>query len=89
MEPVTAADLAADLGLLQDDDVRAVVAELVDLHDDAIPPEIAGEVRSVLDPHGERTAPAALYWSEHQETNEPGYRSPVRGEGFYLEDDEA
>lgn len=86
-EPVTAAELAEDLGMLQDDDVRAVVAEIVDLHDDAIPPEIAGEVRSVLNPHGERTAPAALYWPGHTATNESGDRSPVRGEGFYLEDD--
>lgn len=85
-EQVTAAELAEDLGMPQDDDVRAVVESIVDLHDEDIPAEIAAEVRDVLNPHGERTAPAALYWPGNVETDEImgegiGARSPVRGEG--------
>ena len=79
---MTAAELAEDLGLLQDDDVRAVVESIVDLHDDEIPPEIAAEVRDVLNPHGERTAPAALYWPEHDK-EEPRPATPMAEEGFY------
>jgi hypothetical protein len=62
---VTAAYLAEDLGMLQDDDIRAAVAMLVDLHDDEIPAEVAVEVRDMLNPNGERNAPANLYWPGH------------------------
>lgn len=60
---ITAAELALDLGMLQDDDVRAIVAEHLglDLHDEEIPDHIAAEVRDILDHWGERTVPE-LYW---------------------------
>lgn len=86
---ILAEDLAADLGV-DPGDVRAVVESIVDLHDEGIPDEIAAEVRAILDPHGERTAPARLYWPGHEETDELGSRgigslSPTRGEGIYPE----
>lgn len=85
---ITADELALDLGMLQDDDVRVVVASVVDLDDEEIPDGIAAEVRRVLDPHGERTAPAQLYWPGHVEPGGSlgiGGASPTRGEAEYPE----
>jgi hypothetical protein len=56
----TTADLAADLGL-QEGDVDVVFKQLGE-RDPQLPDEFAGFLRRVLDPHGERTAPAAVYW---------------------------
>jgi hypothetical protein len=83
-EPITPEQLAQDLGMLQPDDVQVCVSDVLglDLHTDEIPPEIAAEVRSVLDPHGERTAPARLYWPGHP-AQVPRRRSPTDDEGFY------
>lgn len=83
MEPMTPAELAADLGMLQPDDVEVYISEVLelDLHDEVIPPEIAADVRSALNPHGERTAAARLYWPEHDEDPEPA--TPTAGEGFH------
>ena len=82
----TAAALAEDLGMLQDDDVRAYISDVLelDLHDAEIPPEIAADVRTAFNPHGERTAPANLYWPGHDEL--PGPQTPTSEEGSY--DDE-
>jgi hypothetical protein len=78
---MTTTELAEDLGFLQDDDVRHVVSELVDLHDDRIPAEWCVEVRRILDPNGERTAPAPLYWRGHPVVW--AGKSPTDGEGEY------
>ncbi len=48
--------LVDDLGVATGD-VRHLIAELVDLYEDELPPEIAAEVRRILEPHSERTAP--------------------------------
>lgn len=80
-EGMTTAELAEDLGFLQTDDVRHVVSELIDLPDDYIPAEWCVEVRWILDPHGERTAPAPLYWAGHP-VSWAG-KSPTDGEGDY------
>jgi hypothetical protein len=80
-EGMTATQLAEDLGFLQDDDVRQVLTELVDLHDEVIPAELCAEVRSILNPNGERTAPAPLYWPGHR-VSWAG-KSPTDGEGDY------
>lgn len=82
-QPVTAAELAADLGV-GEGDVQYLVSEMIDLHDDKIPPDICGEIRLMLNPHGERTAPANLYWPGHVE--EPRPASPTAEEGFYPEE---
>lgn len=79
-EGMTAQDLAEDLGMLQPDDVRHVVVEYLglDLHDEVIPPAVCVEVRDILDPVGERTAPASFYWYGH-----PVDFDPRTGEGDY------
>lgn len=83
-EGMTAQDLAADLGMLQPDDVKVLLSEYlgVDLHDDVIPAEWCVEVRDVLDPVGERTAPAPLYWGPGHPRSWAG-SSPTAGEGDY------
>jgi hypothetical protein len=88
--PIPAAALARDLGMLQPDDVEVYISEVLglDLHDEDIPAEVAADVRTAFNPHGERTAPARLYWPGNVETDEIegegiGARSPVRGEGHY------
>jgi hypothetical protein len=82
-EPIMPEQLAQDLGVLQPDDVQVCVSDLLrlDLHDE-IPPGIAAEVRSMLDPHDERTAPARLYWPGHP-ADVPPRVSPTDDEGFY------
>lgn len=86
---ISVEDLALDLAV-HPGDVVVIVESLVDLHDDDIPDVIAAEVKSVLDPHGERTAPAGFYWPGHPaeipDPDEPRGvmgMSPTRGEGFY------
>lgn len=83
---MTATDLALDLGMLQPDDVQHVLAEYlgVDLHDEEIPAVVCAEVRDVLDPMGERTAPAPLYWGPGHPRSWAG-SSPTAGEGSYDE----
>lgn len=85
-EPTTVAELAEDLGMLNPVDVQAYISDVlgIDLRDDAIPPEIAADVRTAFSPHGERTAAALLYWLDQPEDPKPV--SPTAGEGFY--DDE-
>lgn len=80
-EGMTATELAVDLGFLRDDDVRHVLSELVDLHDDVISAELCAEVRSILNPHGERSAPAPFYWPGHPFSW--AGKSPTDGEGEY------
>jgi hypothetical protein len=82
-EGMTAQDLAEDLGMLQPDDVRHVVVEHLglDLHDEIIPAAVCVEVRDVLNPNGERTAPAPLFWTGHP-VSWAG-TSPTAGEGDY------
>lgn len=82
-EGMTAMDLALDLGFLQPDDVQVVLSEHlgVDLHDEVIPAVWCVEVRWILDPNGERTAPAPFYWTGHPRSFAgPG---PTDGEGDY------
>jgi hypothetical protein len=83
-EGMTALDLAEDLGMLQDDDVQHVVVEYLglDLHDEVIPAAVCAEVRDILDPVGERTAPAPLYWGPGHPRSWAG-ESPTAGEGDY------
>ena len=80
---MTAQDLAEDLGMLQPDDVQHVLSEHLglDLHDEVIPAAVCVEVRDILDPNGERTAPAPLYWPGHPRSFEGD--SPTAPEGFY------
>ena len=54
------ADLAADLGVDPGD--VDVLLELLDEPTPELPDDLASFVRELLDPHGERTAPAGLYW---------------------------
>jgi hypothetical protein len=66
-----AADLAADPG-----DVDVLLKQL----DERVPElsdDLAGLLRRVLDPHGERTAPAGLYWTGADE--EPRRRFGLGG----------
>jgi hypothetical protein len=56
----TTADLAADLGVDEGD--VDVLLELLDEQPPDLPDDLAGFLRDVLDAHGERTAPAGLYW---------------------------
>jgi hypothetical protein len=53
-------DLAAELGVYEGD-VRVLLGQLGGQTRD-MPDELAGFLRRLLDPHGERTAPAKLYW---------------------------
>lgn len=80
---MTALDLAEDLGMLQSDDVQHVVVEYLglDLHDEVIPASVCVLVREVLNPNGERTAPAPFYWVGHGRSFEG--ESPTAPEGFY------
>lgn len=64
------AELARDLGV-SPGDVKAVLATL-GVAGDRLTPEQCGEVRSVLDPHGERTAPAYLYYGGDVHKPPPG-----------------
>lgn len=82
-EGMTAQDLAEDLGMLQPDDVRHVVVEYLglDLHDEVIPPAAGVEVRDVLNPNHERTAPAPYYYPGHPRSW--AGESPTAGEGDY------
>jgi hypothetical protein len=80
---MTALELAEDLGQLQPDDVEYVVSEYLglDVHDEVLPAAVCVEVRDILDPVGERTAPAPLYWPGHPRSFAgPG---PTAGEGDY------
>jgi len=80
---MTAQDLAEDLGMLQPDDVQWLLSEHLglDLHDEVIPAAVCVEIRDVLDPNGERTAPAPFYWVGHPVSwEEP---APTGGEGSY------
>ena len=56
----TTTHLAADLGVDPGD--VDVLLELLDERVPELSDDLAGFLRSVLDPHGERTAPAGLYW---------------------------
>jgi hypothetical protein len=60
LDMTTTVDLAADLGV----DAGDVDILLDQLDEPALdlPDELAAFLRDVLDPHGERTAPAGLYW---------------------------
>ena len=56
----TTADLAAVLGVDEGD--VDVLLKLLDEPAPELPDDLAGFLREVLDPHGERTAPVGLYW---------------------------
>jgi hypothetical protein len=61
----TTADLAADLRV-DEGDIALLLDHLAeddpDLAGDAVSDEAASFIRQLLDPHGERTTPAGLYW---------------------------
>ena len=82
---MTTLELAEDLGFLQPDDVRTTIEDHLglDLHDEEVPAAVCVQVREVLDPNGERTAPAPLYWTGHERSFEGG--SPTAPEGFYTD----
>ena len=84
-EGMTAEELATDLGFLQPDDVQHVVSGYLglDLHDKVLPVSVCVEVRDVLNPNHERTAPAPYYWPGHP-VSWAG-RSPTDGEAEYPE----
>jgi hypothetical protein len=84
-EGMTVDELALDLGFLQPDDVVATVVEYLglDLHDEVIPVSVCVEVRDVLNPNHERTAPAPFYWPGHPRSFEG--ESPTAPEGSYDE----
>lgn len=79
-EGMTVDELALDLGFLQDDDLRVLLSEMVDLPDEYVPVEWCVELRWVLDPNGERTAAAPFYWTGHPTSFEG--ESPTAPEGF-------
>lgn len=56
----TATSLAADLGVDTGD--IAVLLDLLDERSLELSDELAAFLRQLLDPHGERTAPAGFYW---------------------------
>jgi hypothetical protein len=56
----TTSDLAAALGV-SEGDVEVLLGQL-GVSAARLPNELASFLRSVLDPHGERTAPTGLYW---------------------------
>jgi hypothetical protein len=71
----TTADLAADLGV-DEGDVDVLLGQL-DERAPVLPDDLAGFLRDVLDPHGERTAPAGLYWpSDKQPRRRYGLGGP-------------
>ena len=53
-------DLTAELGIYEGD-VRVLLCQLGEQTPD-MPDELAAFLRQLFDPHGERTAPAGLYW---------------------------
>jgi hypothetical protein len=53
-------DLAADLGV-DEGDVDVLLNQLSESKQE-LPDDLAGFLRRLLDPHGERTAPSRLYW---------------------------
>ena len=68
----TTADLADDLGV-DEADVALLLARLSEddpdltggtLSVDTVSDDTASFIRQLLDPHGERTAPAGLYWPD-------------------------
>lgn len=87
---VTLAELA-DMLALDPGDVRVIVEQLGDDPDAPLDAAQCGFLRGVFDPHGERTAPAALYWpgAAREELPDPDAwpgtvgLSPTRGEGPY------
>lgn len=82
-EGMTVEDLAADLGMLQPDDVQHTIVEHLglDLHDEVIPAAVCVEVRDILNPNHERTAPAPHYYPGHP-VSWAG-KSTTDGEGDY------
>lgn len=56
----SSAELAVELGL-DAGDVRVLLRQLGEQTPD-MPDELAAWIRQAFDPHGERTAPAGLYW---------------------------
>ena len=56
----TATALAADLGI-DEGDVDVLLA-LLEERTPELSDKLAGFLRQVLDPHGERTAPPGFYW---------------------------
>ena len=87
----TIADLAADLDIDEGD--IDVVLELLgedepDLHAAELPDDVASFVRRLLDPHGERIAPATVYWLGNEPLPGSGDRwapNPTAPEGDYPE----
>jgi hypothetical protein len=71
----TTADLAADLGVDEGD--VSVLLELLGERVRELSDDLAAFLRDVLDPHGERTAPAGLYWpSDEQPRRRYGLGGP-------------
>ena len=61
--PMIATDLAADLGI-DEGDVGVLLEQLDERDPQRLPDELAAFLRRMLDPNGERTAPAGLYWPD-------------------------
>jgi hypothetical protein len=57
----TTADLTPDLGV-DEGDVDVLLEQLGE-SEPQLRDDLAGFLHQLLDPHGERTAPAGLYWS--------------------------
>jgi hypothetical protein len=70
----TTADLAADLGVDEGD--VDVLLELLGEQARDLPAELAAFLRDILDPHGERTAPAGLYWPTGEPRRSYGLGGP-------------
>lgn len=57
---ITSTTLAEDLGV-DEGDITALLDQLGERASE-LSDDLAGFLRQLLDPHGERTAPAGLYW---------------------------
>jgi len=78
-------ELAADLGV-DEGDIRVLLRQLGEQTPD-MPDELAEFLRLMFDPHGERTAPAGLYWSGADDEPHRAYGlggpDPTAPEGGY------
>jgi hypothetical protein len=54
--PISVEELADQL-YADVEDVKVLVEQIVDLHEEELPDNVAADVRMALDPHGERTIP--------------------------------
>ena len=62
--------LAAHLSM-SEEDLRVILAAWTEVVPDDLDSEMIDAVAGQLDPHGERTAPAGLYWPGADDDDEP------------------